>query len=199
MIKLSETRKTTAYHLTQPMVRLLAKTPITPSTITWFGFLLALGAAVLITTEHLFAAGFVVLIAGFFDMLDGALARRTNQATRFGAVLDSTLDRLSEAAPLLGIIVLYAKDQLIAEIILVGLALLGSLLVSYVRARAEALGIECQVGLFTRTERIIVLALGLLLSQFAYALVIALAITAVFSFITAGQRLFHVWQQTKVR
>ena len=199
MPKLFEARKTVAYHLTQPVVRLLAKTSITPNAITWSGFLLTLGAAALIITEHLFAAGFVVLVAGFFDILDGALARRANQTTHFGAVLDSTLDRLAEAALLLGILALYVREQSVAEILLVSVALLGSLLVSYIRARAEALGLECQVGLFTRPERVIVLALGLLLNQFAYALVIALAIIVVFSFITAGQRLLYVWQQTKIR
>ncbi|GAH63631.1 unnamed protein product, partial [marine sediment metagenome] len=114
--------------------------------------------------------GFVVLIAAFFDILDGALARRTNQTTHFGAVLDSTLDRLAEAVVLLGILFLYAREQAVAEILLVSLALLGSLLVSYIRARAEAVGLECQVGLFTRAERVIVLALGLLLNQIDFQL-----------------------------
>ena len=199
MAKLSEVRKALAYRFTEPVVWLLSKTPITPSAITWFGFLLTVGATALIITGHLFAAGFMVLIAGFFDMLDGALARRTNQATRFGAVLDSTLDRLAEAVLLLGILYLYAKEQAVAEILLVGVALLGSLLVSYIGARAEALGVKCEVGLFTRAERVIVLALGLLLSQIDYALVIALAIIVVFSFFTAGQRLLYVWKQTKTR
>ncbi len=195
MPRLSEVRKTAAYYITQPIVWRLAKTPITPSAITWFGFLLALGAAVLITTGHLFVAGFVVLIAGFFDVLDGALARHTNRTTHFGAVLDSTLDRLAEAAVLFGILVLYAREQSVAVILLVGLALVGSLLVSYIRARAEAQGVKCQVGLFTRAERVIVLALGLLLNQ----VVIALSIIVIFSFITAGQRLLYVWHQTKIR
>ena len=199
MAKLSQIRKTVAYYITQPVVWLLAKTPITPSTITWLGFLLAAGAAALITTGHLFAAGFVVLIAGFFDILDGALARRTNRITRFGAILDATLDRLADAVLLLGILVLYAREQSVAEILLVGVALLGSSLVSYIRARAEALGLECQVGLFTRAERVIVLALGLLLNQIDNALVIALAIIVVFSFFTIGQRLIYLWQQTKVK
>jgi len=200
MPRLAEIRKTAAYYLTQPVVRLLAKTPITPNAITWFGFLLAAGAAALIITEHLFAAGFVVLIAGFFDILDGALARRTNQTTRFGAILDSTLDRLAEAVLLLGIIVLYVRGGFIVGILLAGVALPSSLLVSYIRARAESLGRECEVGLFTRAERTIVLALGLLLSQIDYAfLVIALAIIVVFSLFTIGQRLLYVWQQTKTR
>ena len=195
MAKLSEVREVVAYHFSEPVARLLARTSITPNAITWLGFLVTLGAAVLIVTEHIFAAGFVVLIAGFFDMLDGALARHLNQTTRFGAILDSTLDRLAEAVLLLGILFLYAREQSVAEILLVCLALLGSLLVSYIRARAEAVGLECQAGLFTRPERVIVLALGLLLNQ----IVIALAIIAVFSFITAGQRLLYVWQQTKIK
>lgn len=195
--KLSEARKTIAYYLTQPVVRLLAKTPIAPNAVSWFGFLLTLGAAALIITEHLFAAGFVVLIAGFFDILDGALARSTNRTTQFGAVLDSTLDRLAEAVVLLGILVLYARGGFIVGILLAGVALPSSLLVSYIRARAESLGLECQVGLFTRAERVVVLALGLLLSQIDYALITALAIIVVFSFITVTQRLLYVWRQTK--
>ena len=198
MVKLSEARNVVAYYFTEPIVRLLSRTPITPSTITWFGFLLAAGAVAFIVTGHLFVAGFVVLVAGFFDMLDGALARRTKQATRFGAFLDSTLDRLSEAVILLGILVVQAREQSMVGILLVVVALIGSLLVSYIRARAEALGLECGVGLFTRPERVVVLALGLLLSHFNYALIVALAIIAVFSFFTAGQRLIYVWRQTKI-
>ena len=193
MAKLSEVRKTVAGYLTEPAVWLLSRTSITPSAITWFSFLLAVGAAALITIGHLFAAGFVVLIAGFCDILDGALAHRTNQVTPFGTVLDSTIDRLSEAVVLIGILVLYAREHSFTLILLVCIALLASLLVSYIRARAEALGLECQVGLFTRAERVVVLALGLLLNQ----LLLALAIIVIFSFITVSQRLFYVWRQTK--
>ena len=194
MTKSSGIRRNIANYFTQPAVRFLARTSVTPSIITWFGFLLAVGAAVLIIMGHLFAAGFVVLFAGFFDMLDGALARYTNQTTCFGAVLDSTLDRLSEAVLLIGIL-LYVGNQSLVAVLLVFLALFGSLLVSYIRARAEALDLECQVGLFTRAERVIVLALGLLLNQ----IVIALAIIVVFSFFTFGQRLIYVWQQTRMK
>ena len=199
MAKLSEVRKVLAYRFTEPLVRFLSRTPITPSTITWLGFLLTIGAAALIITGHLLVAGIVVLIASFFDMLDGALARHINQVTRFGAVLDSTLDRLSEAVLLLSILVIYAREQSVTGILLVGAALIGSLLVSYIRARAEALDLECQVGLFTRTERVIVLVLGLLLSHIDKALIITLAVIAVFSLFTAGQRLLYVWKQTKTR
>ena len=186
------------YSLTRLTVRPLAKTSVTPNTISWFGFLVTLGAAALIITGHFFAAGIVVIVAGFFDMLDGALARSTEQVTKFGAILDSTLDRFSEAALLLSILAVYARQQSPLGIWLVGLALLGSYLVSYIRARAEAMGYQCDVGIFTRPERVIALALGLLLSPINIAfLTAALAIIAFFGFVTAGQRLFHAWRETK--
>ncbi|MBA7694149.1 Phosphatidylinositol phosphate synthase [subsurface metagenome] len=209
MAKLFEVRKTLAYYLARPAVLLLARTPITPGIISWSGFMLAIGATALIITGHLFAAGFVVLISGFFDILDGALARYIKQATPFGAVLDSTLDRLSEALLLVGVLAAFLLTQessalfvLVSKgwaILFVCLALPCSLIVSYIRARAETQGLECQVGLFTRTERVIVLALGLLLSQVGGALVITLAIIVVFSFFTIVQRLLYIRQQTKNR
>lgn len=196
MTGLDKARKATSAYFTQPVIRLLARTPVTPNTLTWLGFWLTAGATALVITGHLFAAGWVVLVAGFFDMLDGALARATNRVTRFGGILDSTLDRLSEAVLLLGLLAIYARGQ-VAESMLVGITLIGSLLVSYTRARIEALGIECKVGFFTRPERVIILALGLLLSRYDGALVIALAIIAFFSFFTVVQRLLHAWNQTK--
>jgi len=197
MAKLTRVRKS-AYRLTEPAVHLLIKTHVTPTNLTWIGFAIVLGGAVLIATGHLFIAGFVVLAGGFFDMLDGALARRTNRVTRFGGILDSTLDRVSEAILLLGVLLFYlfSANQPTIGILLVCLALIGSPLVSYIRARAEAAGLECQVGIFTRAERVIALAIGLLLSHLIYALYIALAIIAIFSFITAGQRLSYVLKQT---
>ena len=197
MTNSTKVRKATSDYFTRPAVKLLARTPVTPNALTWLGFLITVGAAVMISTGNPFAAGFVVLFAGFFDMLDGALARTTNRVTCFGSVLDSTLDRLSEAALLLSILVVYSRGQQVAESLLVGLALLSSLLVSYSRAKIEALGIECRVGLFTRPERVIILALGLLLSRFDYAMTIALAIISIFSFFTLGQRLFYAWRQSR--
>jgi CDP-diacylglycerol--glycerol-3-phosphate 3-phosphatidyltransferase len=203
MVKLPQVRKTIAYRVTEPVVQLLAATPISPNALTLLGFLVTVGAAALIATEHLLAAGLMVLFAGFFDILDGALARWTDRTTRFGGILDSTLDRLSEAALLLGILVLFllVEEQSVLftflakkwSILLVGIALFVSPLVSYIRARAEAMGLECQVGLFTRAERVVVLVVGLLVNQ----IVIALFIIVVFSFVTVGHRLVHVWQQTK--
>jgi CDP-diacylglycerol--glycerol-3-phosphate 3-phosphatidyltransferase len=197
MSKLEQARRTIAAGFTQPVVRLLARTPLTPNTVTWLGFLITLGAAALIVTGHSFAAGFLVLAAGLCDMLDGALARLTGRVSRFGGILDSTLDRLSEAVVLLGLLWVYLRGGQVGEGLLVGFALLGSLLVSYIRARMEGMGIECRAGLFTRPERVVVLALGLLLSGFDYALVVALAIVTFFSYFTAAQRLIYAWRQTK--
>lgn len=197
MSKLDTARRVTGDSIAQPIARVLARTPLTPNTITWIGFLVTIGAAVLIVTDHFLAAGIVVLVAGLFDMLDGALARLTDRVTRFGAVLDSTLDRLSEAALLLGLLVVYARGQDVVESLLVGVALLGSLIVSYLRARIEGLGIECKTGLFTRSERVIVLALGLLLSRFDYALITAVCVIIFFSYFTAGQRLLYAWRRTR--
>jgi len=202
MTELPCLRKSTSYRLTGPIVRLLAKTHVTPSVLTWSGFAIALTAAIIIATGHLFTAGIVMLVGGFFDMLDGALARHTGQVTNFGALLDSTLDRVSEAVLLLGILIFYLflGGQPVVGILLVCLALIASLMVSYLRAKGEALGLECGVGLFTRPERVITLAVGLLASWAVdNALIIALAVIVVFSFITAGQRLVHLRQQTKNR
>lgn len=197
MTKLTGIREASAAYITRPAVGLLARTGATPNTLTWLGFTLTLGAAALIVARHPLAAGLVVLFAGFFDMMDGALARRTNQATRFGAFLDSTLDRLSEAALLLAIMTVYARGQSVAGVLLVGVALTASLLVSYLRARAEGLGLKCKEGVFTRSERVIVLALGLLFGRFQYALTTALGIIVIFSVFTVAQRVLLVWRLTR--
>ncbi len=196
MTTLSDGRKTVANYFTQPVARLLVKTRISPNALTCLGFLISAAAAAVIGLGHPFAGGIIVLAGGLFDMLDGALARAANRATQFGAFLDSTLDRLAEGVVLVGILVLFANEPSIAGVVVAGLALVGSFMVSYTRARAEGLGLDCKVGVFTRAERVIVLALGLLLSQLNYALLIALSIITLFSFITTFQRLAHVWRNT---
>ena len=169
--------------------------------VTWFGFLLILGASVLAGMGHLFAAGWVMLASGFFDIIDGALARGTNQVTRFGAVLDSTLDRASEAVMLLGIAAYYLFSKAVGNfewiVLLIGLAIMGSFLVSYVRARAEGVGLDCQVGMFTRTERVIILALGLLLGSVGGVLIAVVVVVAVLSLVTVIQRLVYVAKKAK--
>jgi CDP-diacylglycerol--glycerol-3-phosphate 3-phosphatidyltransferase len=197
MSKLEKTRRTLANSVTPPLARLLARTPLTPNVLTWLGFFITIAAAVLIVTDHFLAAGIVVLVAGLFDMLDGALARLTGRVSRFGAILDSTLDRLSEAAVLLALLVVFTREQHIAASLLVGVTLLSSLMVSYIRARMEGMGIECKAGFFTRSERVVIMALGLLLNQFENALLAALAIIAFFSWVTVVERLIYAWRQTR--
>jgi len=198
--KLMGVRKAAARYVTGPLVQLIAKTKLTPNGLTWIGFAIIAAGAVLVVSGHMLAAGFVVLVASFFDLLDGALARRTNRVTRYGSVLDSSLDRAAEALLFGGIMAFYSMhpgSQSIAIILLAVIAMSTSFLVSYVRARAEGAGLKCEVGLLTRAERIGLLVIGLWFSGINYALVIILSIIALLSLITAGQRLNCVWQQTK--
>ncbi len=186
-------RKFAAAKITGPLVPWLSKTGLTPDMLTWAGLVVTIIAAALIALNHLLIAGVLVLVAGLFDILDGALARSTNRTTRFGALLDSTFDRLSEALLFIGLLFLYLNGEHALEILLIFGVMVGSFLISYIRARSEGLGIECKTGLFTRAERVIILALGLMLSQ----VLITLIVLAVFTFITVVQRLVHVWHQTK--
>ena len=134
-----------------------------------------------------------MLLSGVFDLLDGALARVSGRSTRFGALLDSTLDRFSEAALFLGLLAYYAGQGSLQEMVLIGAALVGSVMTSYVRARAEGLGLRCEIVLFTRPERDIMLAIGLIFDQ----MLVVLWIIAVLSNLTAWQRLFYVWRQLR--
>jgi len=198
VINLAEFRKIAARRITEPLKTVLIKSRLKPNTLTWLALAISIIAAGTIATNHLLIGGFLVLLSGLFDILDGALARSTNQATRFGALLDSTFDRISDAVLLLGLLVLYLMSGDIIEMVLIFLALVSSFLTSYVRARAEGLGINCPVGLFTRAERVIILALGLLLSQlYEFSIFIALLLMVVLGFVTVGQRLIYVWKQTK--
>lgn len=197
MSSLQSSRKALARYVTGPIVRLLAKTPVTPNTLTVCSLLVTLVAAVLIVLNQLLAAALVMLFASFFDILDGALARSTNRVTKFGAALDSSLDRLAEAAIFIGLTILYAIDGSVLGVALSGAAMVTSLMVSYTRARAEGLGIDCQVGIFTRSERIAALVIGLLLSHFGIILTGILMLIIVLSSITVGQRLYHIWKNTR--
>lgn len=174
-----------------PMVSALQRLRVTPNQVTIAGTVLNLGAAALVVADHLIYAGIVFLVAGCFDMLDGALARLAQKVTRFGAFLDSTLDRVSEGAMLAAIAYLLASRGHSVDVALVVLALLGSLLVSYTRARAESLGLDCKVGLMSRPERIILIALGLFFNVLSYVIYIMVALTA----FTVIQRVVHTYRQ----
>jgi len=193
---LIDIRRNLAYRITDPIVGTLNKSGITPNALTLINLALNIVAAYVIATGHFLIGGVLVLVAGLFDLLDGALARFTKQTTKFGAILDSTVDRISEAAILCGLLIWYAPQEGASlKIMLIFVVLIGSFLVSYIRARAEGLGWQCQVGLFTRAERVIVLAIGLLINQ----IFIALCVLVVFVFITVVQRLVYLWKQGKIK
>jgi CDP-diacylglycerol--glycerol-3-phosphate 3-phosphatidyltransferase len=194
-MNLTDIRRNLAYRITNPLVGILSKSGITPNALTFINLALSIAAAYVIATGHLVLGGVLVLVSGLFDLLDGALARFIKQTTKFGAILDSTVDRISEAAILCGLLILYLGRGDRLEIVLIFAVLIGSFLVSYVRARAEGLGWQCQVGLFTRAERVIVLAIGLLVNQ----IFIALCVLVAFVFITVVQRLVYLWKQGKTK
>jgi CDP-diacylglycerol--glycerol-3-phosphate 3-phosphatidyltransferase len=194
-MNLIDIRRNLAYRITNPIVGILSKSGITPNALTFINLAMSIVAAYVIATNHLVLGGVLVLVSGLFDLLDGALARFTKQTTKFGAILDSTVDRISEAATFCGLLIWYVPQEGASlKIVLIFVVLIGSFLVSYIRARAEGLGWQCQVGLFTRTERVIVLAIGLLINQ----IFIALCVLVVFVFITVVQRLVYLWKQAKI-
>jgi CDP-diacylglycerol--glycerol-3-phosphate 3-phosphatidyltransferase len=178
--------------------KLLAKTGLSPDALTTIGLLLAFVVAWVLATGHLFLGGFLVLLSGAFDMLDGAVARVTGRSTKFGALLDSTFDRLSEAAILLGLLAYYASHGAYTESLLIGVGLTGSMMTSYVRTRAEGLGVDCEVGVFTRPERVVLLAIGLIFQGIVpVIMLVVLWIIAVLSNVVALQRILYVWQKTR--
>jgi len=197
MSTFQDVRKKAQNAVTKPLVPVISKLHLTPDAMTISGVVLNLAAAVIIGFGQLLIGGIVFLLAGLFDMLDGALARYMQKTTKFGALFDSVSDRITEGALFLSFIFITSVAvwpfSVVWELVLIFLAMIGSFLTSYIRARAEGLGIDCTVGLFTRPERVIILALGLLLSQ----VFIALAIVVVLSFVTVGQRFLFVWQQAR--
>lgn len=179
--------------ITVPVARILAGMDVHPNTLSLLGSLLSVGVAAVLTTGRLTLAGWLLVIVAPIDAFDGALARVTGQKSRFGAFLDSTLDRVSEAALLAGLATHYLRYGATTEVILAFVALVGSMMVSYTRARAEAAGFSCKIGVLTRLERTAVLAIGLILGWPT----VALWVLAVGSSLTALQRVLHVYQQSR--
>ncbi len=167
-------------------------TGISPNLVTFIGLCFTTVAAAFIIQGQFLVAGIFLLIGGIFDALDGTLARVAGRVSRYGAFLDSTLDRYSEGIVLFGILLYYLQQDSRVEIILIYIAVVGSLLVSYTRARAEGIHVPCQVGLFTRAERWTTLVLGLVLDQ----MLLALWILAIFSNLTVLHRIYVVWRTT---
>jgi CDP-diacylglycerol---glycerol-3-phosphate 3-phosphatidyltransferase len=186
-----------ARDIARKVAQVFVKTPITPNMLTLFGLVLNAGVAALLITDHKVAGGFMLIFAGLFDMLDGALARVADKTSTFGAFLDSVVDRYSEAIVLLGLLLYYylhGSPNTIVEVVLIYVILVGSMMISYTRARAGALNIHNEVGIMARPERIILLAIGLVFQT--VLLLPILWIMAVGTQITAIQRVLYVWQVT---
>lgn len=195
---ISRLKPTVGKLLSETPARILTKAHLTPNAVTILGLLFNVFTAWVLAIEQLFIGGFLVLFSGWFDMLDGAMARMTGQTTRFGSFLDSTVDRLSEAVLFLGLLIFYADGDHTIEVVLIYVAIIGSIMVSYTRARAEGLGLKGEAGLLARPERVVLLTLGLLLSEVSMTiLVVVLWILAVGANLTALRRIFYVWQQSK--
>lgn len=168
--------------LMAPVTTSMQRAGVTPNQVTVAAAALHVVVAALIMRESLVAAGLLFLVAASMDLLDGALARATSSTTRFGAFLDSTLDRISEGLVFAAVAYVFARHGHAYDVAALVLAAVLSFLVSYARARAESLGVECRVGVMTRPERVLVLALGMLLDMLApavYLLVIASAVSLV--------------------
>ena len=171
----------------------LEKTGISPNALTLIGFVLTVVVAVVLGMGQLLWGGLLLIFAALFDTLDGALARHAGKTTVFGAFLDSVMDRFSESVTLVALIWYYSgQADGRTAVVLLAATIVGSLMVSYTRARAEAVNVECKEGFFQRTERIIVLILGLVTGW----MLPVLWILAIFTNFTAVQRIYDVYRKT---
>ena len=186
------------------MVGWLAYGGIHPNVLTAIGVTINVGCAVFFGVGEFFWAGVVLIVANLFDMLDGSVARRTGNVTRFGGFLDSSLDRLSDMVAFLGIMVFYASNtplHSLLNVILAGLGMIGSVMVSYTTARSESLGVKANVGFLQRPERIVLLIIGALStfpnSDFFLAnrMPQVLWILAIGSFWTFIHRMYFTWKE----
>src|SRR5579862_253859 len=175
------------------IVRGLALSKIHPNVLTFIGLLINIGAAVLLGAGRFRAAGVVIICAGLFDMVDGRVARETNRVTRFGGFFDSVLDRYSDLALLMGLLVYYGIINRPFYVVLTAIVMAGSVMVSYTRARAENSIPSCKVGFMERPERVVLLIIGALFDRMAPVL----WIIAVLSNITVIHRMVFTYQEAK--
>jgi CDP-diacylglycerol--glycerol-3-phosphate 3-phosphatidyltransferase len=181
------------------LARGLGALGLTPNALTLIGLGLMCVIGFVIATGNFALGGVLIIVAGIFDALDGSLARLTNRVTRFGAFLDSTTDRFAEGALFLGMLYALVQRGTLIAVYLIFFALLGSLMVSYARARAEGIGVQCKEGMLTRFERIVLIVLGLLATALwgETPLIIVLGFLAVFTNLTAVQRMWLVYRATR--
>ena len=186
-------RTVSTRYFEEPLARSLMAIGLTPNRVTILGLLVSAGCAYLLSQGMFLAGGAVLILAGMMDMVDGALARRSGTASPRGALLDSVVDRVAEAVVFLGLLVYYLDPVSATEIVLINVSLVGSFMVSYLRARGEGLGVDCRVGIMTRPERVVALAVGLLLGQ----VTIALAVIAVLTVFTSLHRFWHIHRELR--
>ena len=176
--------------LIQPIALFLARLGLTPNTITVLGFLMTAAVAVVLATGRTQLAGVLLIGTLAFDAVDGTLARLMGTTSRFGAFLDSTLDRWAEVVLYGALVWLFLQNGQDNGVLLATAAMATSLMVSYTRARAEGVGLQCKEGLLTRFERMVILIAGLIFNQVIWAL----AIIAILAGFTALQRIWVTWQ-----
>jgi len=176
----------------EPVARFLGSLGLSPNAVTVLGFFLTLTVAGVLASGRLLLAGVLLIVTLAFDAVDGTLARLLGQTTRFGAFLDSTLDRWAEVALFAAIAWVYLQANNDLGVMLAVGAMAMSLLVSYTRARAEGIGLQCSGGILTRFERLVILIIGLIVGQLSWALAIIAALAGV----TAVQRIFLTWRAT---
>jgi CDP-diacylglycerol--glycerol-3-phosphate 3-phosphatidyltransferase len=181
------------FSLLTPLVKVLVKWGVHPNSLTLAGFIINCMAAVALYKGSLRIAGVLILLGGLCDSLDGNLARATGRATRSGALLDSVIDRYSEFVMFLGIAAYFIAMKSYFILVVTFIALCGSIMVSYTRARAESLGFESKAGMMQRAERIVFLGVGALFHPIAFKLSILLV--AILANATALQRLRHASKQ----
>lgn len=182
-----------AQYILDRIVRTLSLARIHPNVLTAVGLAINIIAAILFGKGHFRAAGLVVLGAGVFDMVDGRVARASNTVTSFGAFFDSVVDRYSDMALYMGLLVYYARVGRFLYLVLVALVMAGSVMISYTRARAESLIPTCKVGFLERPERIVVIIIGALWDRMGPAL----WVIAVLSNITVIHRCIYTWRETQ--
>ena len=169
----------------------LIESRLTPNAISLTGFFLCAVAAVLVWQDHLFWGGLAFVVGSVCDTLDGRYSRMSGKGTQFGAFLDSTLDRIEEGIVLTAVAAVFAADDNQFAAAATVVAVLASLMVSYTRARAEALGVECKVGIASRAVRVVILSAGILLADLG-ALAPSVYVLAALGTVTVLQRIFHV-------
>jgi len=177
----------------QPIALFLARLGLTPNTITILGFLMTAAVAMVLATGRTQLAGVLLIGTLAFDAVDGTLARLMGTTSRFGAFLDSTLDRWAEVVIYAALVWVFLQNGQDNGVLLAVAALATSLMVSYTRARAEGAGFQCKEGLLTRFERIVILIAGLIFNQVIWAL----AIIAILAGFTAVQRIWVTWQAAR--